>query len=191
MNKVSLAIRKITVPSVFAALLLTTIYIVYPEYFGSVWQLIAGLLFLTILPVTAYPLQKYIPKYADRGREGQRGLAMLFSALGYLLGAGTAFLTAAPVQLKLVYTEYLFCGIAMLVFNKIFKMKASGHACGIVGPVLLLVYFRLFIPALVGVVMITPVFVSSIRTKQHTVPQLIGGSIIPAVMLMIVHILLR
>jgi len=40
----------------------------------SIWHLPGGLLFLSILPTLAYPLQKYILKYKDRGREGQRSL---------------------------------------------------------------------------------------------------------------------
>lgn len=54
---------------------------------------------------------------------------MIFSAVGYLLGTLVAFITDVPVELKIIYLEYLLCGIAMLVLNKVFKLKASGHAC--------------------------------------------------------------
>lgn len=74
----------------------------------------------------------------------------------------------------------------MLLLNKVFKIKASGHACGIVGPVLLFVYFGLYIPAIVGTALVLPVYISSVRTKQHTLPQLIGGSAIPAVVLPVI-----
>ena len=70
--------------------------------------------------------------------------------------------------------------------EKLFKVKASGYACGIVGPVLLFLYFRLYIPAIIGTVLILPVYISSVRTKQHTLPQLIGGSAIPAVVLLLI-----
>ncbi len=190
MNKIGFVIRKITVPPVFAASLLIILYLTNPAYFGSVWQMLGGLLFLVILPLMAYPLQKYIPHYRDGGRDGQRSLAMIFSALGYLFGTITAFLSSAPDEVKIIYLEYLLCGISMLLFNKVFKMKASGHACGVFGPVLLLAYFRMYIPALIGALLIIPVYISSIQTKRHTAPQLVGGSIIPFAVICIVHLIM-
>lgn len=177
-------IRRITVPPVFAAALLLIVYITHPDYIGGVGHLLGGLFFLALLPTLAYPLQKYIPKYRDRGREGQRSLAMLFSFAGYLLGTVTAFVFSAPAELKLLYLQYLLCGIGMLVLNRVFHIKASGHACGSVGPVIMLVYFGLYIPAIIGAMLVLPVFVSSIRTGQHTMPQLFGGSTIPALVLL-------
>ncbi len=187
MNKISFIIRKITVPPVFAASLLIIAYIVYPHYFGSILHMLGGLVFLCVLPILAYPLQKYIPHFKDKGREGQRSLAMIFSAVGYLLGTLVAFIIGAPAELKIIYLEYLLCGIAMLVLNKAFKLKASGHACGIVGPILLMIYFKMYIPAAVGALLIVPVYVSSLKTKRHTALQLIGGSLIPLVALGIIH----
>lgn len=189
MDKIFKIIRKITIPPVFAAALLIIVYVTHANYFGSIWHLVGTLFFLTILPTLAYPLQKYIPKYKDRGREGQRNLAMIFSFVGYLLGTVVAFVFSAPIELKIIYLEYLLCGIGMLLLNKVFKIKASGHACGIVGPVILFLYFGLYIPAIIGTALILPVYISSVRTKQHTLTQLIGGSAIPAVVLFIIVML--
>lgn len=138
--------------------------------------------------LSARTLQKFIPHFRDKGRDGQRSLAMIFSAVGYLLGTLTAFLTGAPIELKILYLEYLLCGVAMLVLNKVFKLKASGHACGIVGPVLMMLYFRMFIPAVAGMFLILPVYVSSLKTKRHTGPQLLGGSLIPLAALGVIHL---
>lgn len=183
MNKLSKLIRRFTVPPVFAAALLITIYVAFPHYYGNAWHLIGGLAFLTVLPTLAYPLQRLFPHFKDRGREGQRSLAMIFSFLGYLCGTLLAFLTSAPLELKVIFLEYLLCGVGILLLNKVFKIKASGHACGVVGPVILLLYFELYIPALIGTALIVPVYISSVRTKQHTISQLIVGSTIPAVVL--------
>ena len=188
MESVFKIIRKITVPPVFAAALLIIVFIEHASYFGSVWNLLAALFFLSILPTLAYPLQKYFPKYRDRGREGQRSLAMIFSFLGYLIGTVIAFAFSAPIKLKIIYLEYLLCGIGMLLLNKVFRVKASGHACGIVGPVLLFLYLGLYIPAIIGAALILPVYISSVRTKQHTLAQLIGGSTIPAVVLLTIMV---
>lgn len=183
MENVCKIIRRITVPPVFAAALLIIVSMTHPDYIGGIGHLIGALFFLSALPTLAYPLQKYIPKYRDRGREGQRSLAMLFSFVGYLLGTSAAFVFSAPAELKLLYIQYLLCGIGMLVLNKVFKIKASGHACGSVGPVIMLLYFGLYLPAIIGALLILPVYISSIRTGQHTMPQLFGGSTIPAFVL--------
>lgn len=178
-------------PPIFAAALLIILYLSHPNYFGSCWQFIGGLIFLMILPILAYPLQKYIPHYKGKGRDGQRSLAMLFSGIGYLFGTIVAYATAAPSELKTVYLVYLLCGLILTVFNKVFKLKASGHACGVVGPVLILAYFKLYIPAVLGSILLIPVYISSVKTKRHTVLQLIGGSAIPFAALFIIHLIMR
>ena len=183
MNRTFKMIRRFTVPPVFAAVLLLTVYIAYPDVFGNLWMLLAGLLFLSVLPTLAYPLQKYIPRFKDRGREGQRTLAMLFSFVGYLFGTAVSFLFSESVVLKIIYLEYLLCGIGMLLLNKLFHLRASGHACGIVGPVIMLFYLGLYIPAAVGAALIVPVYLSSVKTREHTPVQLLGGSAIPVIVL--------
>lgn len=186
MEKIFYFIRKITVPPVFAIAFLLVIYLMQPDIFTSVWQLIGGILFLGILPILGYPLQKYIPYFREKGREGQRSIAMIFSVVGYLLGTFIVFITKASSELCIVYLEYLLSGIMMLLFNKVFLLKASGHACGIVAPVLLLVYFNMFIPAVIGGFFVVPVLISSLKTKRHTMPQLLGGCMISAVCLVII-----
>ena len=186
-------IRRITVPPVFAAALAIILYFTHFDYFGSVWHLLGALFFLCVLPTLAYPLQRFIPKYKDRGREGQRSLAMVFSFLGYLFGTLVALAFSAPFELKILYFEYLLCGIAMLLINKVFKLKVSGHACGIVGPVIMLAYFGLYIPAIIGALLVILVYISSLKTKEHTLMQLLGGSVIPAFVLALIttmHLLL-
>lgn len=180
MEKCFYFIRKITVPPVFAVLFLVTTYYVRPDYFGNIYQLVFGLIFLGILPVLGYPLQKYIPHFREKGREGQRTLAMIFSMAGYLAGTAVAYVCKARSELKVTYFLYLLVGIVMFVFNKAFHLKASGHACGITAPVLLSVKFKMPVCTVVGLVLAFPVMVSSVKTKRHTVKQLIGGCIIVA-----------
>lgn len=188
MHELFLVIRKITIPPVFALLLLLLLYAFHPSYFGSIWQLAIAIFCLAVLPTLAYPMQKYVPGFKDKGREGQRTLAMLFSFVGYLAGTIVAFACASPIELKIIYLEYLLCGIGILVVNKVFKMKASGHACGVFGPVVLLIYFRQFVASIISAFLIVPVFIASVKTNQHTPKQLIGGSVIPFVTFCIVRI---
>lgn len=74
----------------------------------------------------------------------------------------------------------------MIIFNKVLHLKASGHACGIVAPVVLFIYFRMFVPAAIGGVLVIPVLISSLKTKRHTMPQLLGGCLISVACLLII-----
>jgi len=176
MNKVYKIIRVATVPPIMASAL----FIILGAYrtLGFVDTLL-GILFLGILPILSYPLQPFIPHYKDKGREGQRNLAIVFSVAGYILGCVLALIFEAPLNtVVFIYLDYLISGVLIAVFNKLFHLKASGHACGIVGPVAMLVYWGLYIPAAVGAVLTVFVFISSIKMKRHTFLQLLGGSAI-------------
>ncbi len=176
MNKVYKIIRVATVPPIMASAL----FIILGAYrtLGLVDTLL-GILFLGILPILSYPLQRFIPYYKDKGREGQRNLAIIFSVVGYILGCVLALIFDAPLNtVVFIYLDYLISGVLIAVFNKLFHLKASGHACGIVGPVAMLIYWGLYIPAAVGAVLTVFVFMSSIKMKRHTFLQLLGGSAI-------------
>ncbi len=73
--------------------------------------------------------------------------------------------------------------------NKGCKLKISGHACGIAGPVALLFYFGLYVQAVVGILLTVPVYISSLKTKRHTLPQLIGGSLVPIAAILILKLI--
>ncbi len=180
MEKVFRVIRIVTVPPVFALALLVTVYGCLPGAIGSPGQLLGFMLCLSVLPVLGYPLQRFLPRFRDRGREGQRSLTMLLSAAGYLLGLAATLITHASRVLLVIDLEYLLCGVCILVFNRCFRLRASGHACGAAAPALLLAAFGLYLPAAVGAALVLPVFVSSVRTGCHTVPQLLGGCLIAA-----------
>ena len=190
MEKAFRVISVVTVPPIFALVFLLTVYFRQPGVFSSASQLVWAILFLSALPISGYPLQRCIPYFRAKGREGQRSLAMICSAAGYLLGLVTAIMAQASRALVAIYLEYLLCGIAMLVFNRCFRLRASGHACGIVAPVLLLAAFHLYGAAFLGALLIVPVLVSSVRTGRHTPAQLLGGCAIAAVCLALTEALL-
>ncbi|MGN0318325.1 MAG: hypothetical protein ACI4E1_10400 [Lachnospira sp.] len=52
------------------------------------------------------------------------------------------------------------------------------------------IYFNMLIPAVIGELLVIPVLISSLKTKRHTMPQLLGGCIIPAVCLVIIKLCL-
>ena len=94
--KVSKIIRIFTVAPIMALVMLLIIQLSKPGLFGNKANLLLSILFLTVFPLLAYPLQPFIKKFKDKGREGQRTLAMIFAVSGYILGLLSALLLQAP-----------------------------------------------------------------------------------------------
>ncbi|MDD2568456.1 MAG: hypothetical protein PHQ49_02250 [Clostridia bacterium] len=168
-------IRVITIVPIMAFAMLTIMYCLRPVLFGSIMQYVFAVLFLTVLPMLAYPLQPVIPKYKNAGREGQRNLAIVMAVIGYVLGIVVAICTDATKAVWIIYLTYLFSGMGIVIFNKLIKFRASGHACGIAGPITILVYF-IGPSGFWGL----PVFIlslfSSLAMKRHTIVQFLLGS---------------
>lgn len=188
MHSFYMAIRKITVAPILATVMLIAVMLLLPDVFQSTFTFVLCLLFLSLLPLLAYPLQKYIPAYRDKGREGQRSLAMIFAVAGYILGMIAGLLTHAPKETLIIYLVYLLSGMSIFLFNKCFHRKISGHACGVFAPIGLFLYFRLYACAAVGCILAVFVYIASLQTKRHTLPQLIGGSLVPVVVLLLIRI---
>ncbi|MBQ9748424.1 MAG: hypothetical protein IJV98_06535 [Clostridia bacterium] len=183
MDKVCKVARILTLAQLLAAFSLTMLYFFRPEVYPTGWHYAYMLFYLGILPMLAYPLQPIVPKFKHKGREGQRTLAMIFAVVGYLLSALTCALTDATPDMWLVTLEYLISGVLILVFNKVFHLRASAHGCGTAGPIFLLMYFGLYIPSAIMAVLTVVAYVSSVKMKRHTYPQLIGGSLISVLLL--------
>lgn len=181
MNKGYKVIRVITVASVLALIMVGLVAGNCEGIFPSPGYLAYSMFFLGVLPLLAYPLQKYIPVYKDKGREGQRNLAIIFAAAGFTIGCVMSFVFPASDGLRVIFLEY-FCGaFAVLVFNKGFHIRISGHACGALAPVALFLYFGLYGAAAASMVLAVLVFVASMETKRHTFFQLMGGGLVPLI----------
>lgn len=186
MDRLAKIIRICTIAPLMAFWMLLLLYYCKPAIFGGRLAFFLAVLFLTVLPTLAYPLQPLCPHFKNRGRKGQRELAMVFAVCGYVLGCAACFLWQWSVALWVIYLEYLLSGLCILVFNKAFHLKASGHACGVVGPVCLLCYFGL--PALLGGLVLTLLVCwASLKLKRHTWPQLLGGSVIPVMVILVLQ----
>ena len=171
-----------------ALVMLIILYVWAPATFGNPAFFISSVVFLTVLPLLAYPLQPLFPHFRDRGREGQRTLAMVFAVAGYLLGSGEAFLANAPVRLKVIFLSYLLSGFLVVLFNKLLHVRASGHACGMAGPFAILASFGQWAGCL-GAPLLAVVWWSSLKTARHTPGQLIAGTVLPLFALMAATVL--
>jgi hypothetical protein len=185
LNKLAKFVRVISVAPIMALPLLLILYFKEPAFYGNIINLILSIFFLTVLPLLAYPLQPLFKKYKDGGREGQRSLAIIFAVAGYVFGCISAAIFSAPLNVWIIYIAYLLSGALVMLINKVFHFKASGHACGITGPSLLLLYFGQ--PwGYIGAAVLLLAWLSSLYMKRHTTMQFIAGALLPVAALIII-----
>ena len=179
------ALRIITVAPIMAFLAFT-VMLLAGGIFQNVYEYLWTLLFMSVLPLTAYPLQKVIPAFKNKGRSGQRTLAMIMANVGYILSIVYAMVADISPKLLAVFVTYVLSGASILIVNKLIGFKASGHACGAAGPVGVLVYFLGLTPQgiislVVGGALLAAVLWGTVKTHSHTASQFIVGGIIPII----------
>ena len=190
-DRAAKVIRVLTIPPVGAFTLVTSLYIKRGAEFGTRLSYLFAVLFLSIFPVLAYPLQPAIPRYRGRGREGQRSLAILMSVLGYLFGIIYVCFTHATDMLLTIYVVYVFSGIGIAVSSKLLHVDASGHACAVAGPVAGMTHFLGMGVLPWGLLVFSVVCWSSLRLKRHTLLQFLLGGAISVVSLFLTIAVLR
>ena len=176
-NILAKIIRGVAIPPTFVVVLSICMYFLHPTMFRHVGDLVVVIVALALIPALAYPLALVLPGFKGKGRKGSRSLAFITSAVGYVGGIVYAFASGATEDLKFIFGGYMLALIMLLVFNKVFKLKASGHACGIFGPLLYAVYF-------LGVLWLVPclaigaaVVWASVYRKSHTPKELMLGGL--------------
>lgn len=176
MNRLAKIIRIITVPPLLAFMLITLLYAYDMALLGSFFQYCALIFFVSVMPALAYPLQPFIPKFKNMGREGQRSLAFITSVTGYVCGVIFASVTASTITVQIICWTYFVSVFILVLFNKTTRWRASGHACGVAGPIISTIYF--IGPQTLPMVLIFALMVwASLRIKRHTLTELIlGGS---------------
>ena len=184
MQKLAKVISILTVAPLMALVLLSWLYCADPALFGGLFQYLLAVLFLVVLPILAYPLQKILPPFRSQGRPGQRKLAFLMAVLGYTLGIVCAAIARAPKALWLIYLTYFFSGLLLTLLNRLTKVRASGHACGVAGPVALLIYMR-GAPALPMLLLLPLVYWARLAMKRHTPVDLVWGTLTPLLALLL------
>lgn len=103
-------------------------------------------------------------------------MAVIFSVSGYILGFLFCLIAKGSGTELFVFLIYLISGglIALSIFC--FHLKSSGHAAGVTGPVMILT-FRLSPWYLFGLLLMIPVWKSSLALDRHSERELIlGGS---------------
>lgn len=166
-------IRILTVPPVMAALLPLVLRLKRDAFPGA--SLGLTILFLSVLPTLSYAVWAIIPALRAQGRSMQRKMAVLFSVAGYVAGTIYCFCAGLGRMERIVYLTYFLSGIIIALFSFCLRLKSSGHASGMAGPLLMLglevsPWFFL------GFMLLGIVFWSSLCLRRHTAGELLLGA---------------
>lgn len=170
------AIRVISIPPVMVFTLVVVLNIAREDIFLNVQEISMSVICLAIVPVLAYPLQRIIPGKKDKRREGQRKLAFLLSAAGYLTAWLFGIIAKCNSNLMMIFGTYLLSVIILIICNKGFKLRASGHACSVSGPILFLCFLLGWKAAVLCILLYWAILWASLELKRHTLRDFIMGT---------------
>lgn len=185
MNKFAKFIRTITVAPISAILISVFIYFFLPEAYDNIHELFISIFVLGILPIISYPIQRKFHLIKGESREAERKLAFVFCIGGYIIGAIICLFFNIPSLQKLLYMTYFFSGVIMILFNFVLKIRASGHMCGVAGPIAVAIYLFGWQYIFLFIILLGLVWWSSIKLKRHERRELIVGFIIPIISMLI------
>lgn len=168
--------RIISVPPLMVLALLLILWF-HGGVFDTVSELVWGIVCLTVLPALAYPLSKQVPAWREAGRDKQRKLAFVFSIVGYTALMVYGFVGQVGTYAMLIFATYFFGLAVLVVINKVIKRKASGHACSITGPLVLLVYFIGWQALIPCAALFALIMWSSVVLKRHTPKEFALGAL--------------
>ena len=177
-ERIAKAIRVLSVPPVMVSVLILILAFSKDGIFRSTLEIVITIVLLGFVPILAYGLQKILPGFKEQGREGQRKLAFITNLVGYSAAFLWALIADVENALLLICSTYFFSVVFLTICNKGLHYRASGHACSITGPLVLLIYFfgwKVIIPCLVIAALI---IWSSIYLKRHTVKEIVGGIVV-------------
>jgi hypothetical protein len=176
-EKIAKVVRVLSVPPVMALTLILIVYFTKPGVFANVAELLVTVFFLSVVPVLAYPFSYLVPSLKNRGREGQRSFAFLLTAVSYPLLVLYTVIAGTGDDFSLIAYTYLLSLVVLLLMNKGIGLKASGHACSVTGPIVLICYFIGMKGILFGLALYALIFWASLVTKGHTAKELIWGAL--------------
>ena len=176
-EKTAKIIRIITIPPIEALVMLLILYRIKQEEFGSMGNLLMVILFLTVIPVCSYPIASR-KKDKEDTRNSQRNMAFIFNFLSYLAAMLIGYCVGCTRMLQWILNGYFLSVLVLTIVNKVFKIRASGHACSCTFPYLILShYFGGYVTGICLILYLAE-FWASVELKRHTVKEFLGGTIV-------------
>lgn len=179
-DKLAKAVRILSVPPLLAAVFLIIVKCTSDSVFAKPLDFVMSVVFLGIFPLLAYGVWAIVPRLKKGGRNTQRRLAFVFSLVGYVALWLYARIAKVGSEMSLICDTYFLSVLLLSVINFAFKVKASGHACGISGPLFLSVYFMGWISAFPCLALGVISFWASVKSGRHTLKQLFAGALTAA-----------
>ncbi len=179
-EKIVKAIRVLTVPPLLASVFLVIVKCTSASVFAKPLDFIMSIVFLGAFPLLAYGVWAIVPKLKNGGRNTQRRLAFVFSLVGYIALWVYSRIAKVNREMSLICDTYFFSVLLLSIINFVFKIKASGHACGISGPLLLSVHFMGWVSAFPCLALGIISFWASVKSGRHTLKQLFAGTLTAA-----------
>lgn len=169
-------IRIISIPPLMVTYLLALLFFFRDGVFATTGEFITALAALAIFPALAYPVAAIVPSLRKGGRPMQRKIAFLFSVIGYIGGFIYALTAGFSKPVLTIFTAYLASLLFLVLFNKVFKIRASGHACSVTSPLFFATYYFGLGALLPSALLYAAIFWASLVTKRHTVKEFILGT---------------
>lgn len=170
-------IRIITVPPVMAAWLILALWLGKAAVVLTASEAAMSIVFLSLLPLMAYPVSALVPSLRGKGRDGQRNAAFALSLAGYLCGWIYVRFFDGDRTLLFIFGVYVFSVIILLLLNKVLRLRASGHACSVSGPILVICFVLRgwWIPICLAVFAAS--FWGSVKSGRHTAGEYLLGTL--------------
>lgn len=174
-EKTARIIRVITIPPLEVLIMLLLLYGNRRSEFGTRGNLLIVIFFLAIVPICAYPLAARGKEKADT-RSRQRKMAFIFNILAYLAAMLIGYACGYSQMLQWILNDYFLAVLVLTIINKVFKIRASGHACSCTLPYLFLSYYFGVIAAIICLLLYLAEFWASVELKRHTVKEFLLGT---------------
>lgn len=176
-EKTAKIIRIITIPPIEALVMLLILYRLKQEEFGNLGNLLMAVLFLTVIPICSYPIASRKRGKQDM-RNNQRNMAFIFNFLSYLAAMLIGYCVGCTRMLQWILNGYFLAVLILTIVNKVFKIRASGHACSCTFPYLILSYYFGGYVTVICLILYLAEFWASFELKRHTIKEFLGGTIV-------------
>ena len=176
-EKTAKIIRIITIPPIEALGMLLILYGLRRGKFGTLGDLLMAILFLSVIPICSYPIASRKKDKEDH-RNNQRKMAFAFNFLSYLVAMAAGYCAGCTGMLQWIFNGYFLAVLVLTIVNKVFKIKASGHACSCTLPYLILSYYFGGAVAVICLILYLAEFWASVYLKRHTAKEFLLGSIV-------------
>lgn len=181
-------IRVLTLAPLMCLVASLIIYFSKPSYYASFSSFITSTLLLVIFPLLAYPIYYIVPPFKKKGRVFQRKLAIIFAFISYIVVFALSFIFKDSWSIRVFYFAYVFSSICIFASTKLLHFNASGHAAGMTGPI---IYLSFYVSPwyLLGLILVVLVYLASLYMKRHTLLELIWGSLLPSICIIVCFII--